>query len=330
MDRIEHELPTLIATSVVRGSEQGESHGGIYLVDFAAGTVDQVVDWNTSDIDFQGRGWDRGLRGIAFYAGEIYIAASDELFVYDRQFRIRRSFRNSYLKHCHEICCLNNHLYLTSTGHDSILAFDLEQQRFFWAIHLALTPEGASGTAYDPNDIKGPGGAQGPPARNQLHLNNVYADETGMYASGLRSNGLLRIGDGNEVQRAVALPQGIHNARPFRDGVLFNDTAADHLRFVRRNGDETRFAIPRYDPAELTHTELGDDQVARQGFGRGLCVINDHLLAAGSSPSTISLYELDSGQRIAGVNFSMDIRNAIHGLEVWPFEHPGDSGTDAD
>ena len=27
-------LPTLIATSDVRGSQQGESHGGIYLVDF--------------------------------------------------------------------------------------------------------------------------------------------------------------------------------------------------------------------------------------------------------------------------------------------------------
>ena len=28
-------LPKLIATSVVRGSAQGESHGGVYTVDFA-------------------------------------------------------------------------------------------------------------------------------------------------------------------------------------------------------------------------------------------------------------------------------------------------------
>jgi len=74
----------LITTSVVRGSQQGESHGGIYLVNFAQESVDQVVDWNTSEIEFSGRGWDRGLRGIAFFAGEIYIAASDELFVYDQ------------------------------------------------------------------------------------------------------------------------------------------------------------------------------------------------------------------------------------------------------
>ena len=118
MSKTEYRLPTLITTSVVRGSQQGERHGGIYLVDFAAEEVTQAVDWNTSEIDFTGRGWDRGLRGIAFFGGEIYIAASDELFVYNRDFRIQRSFRCTYLKHCHEIHQLNNHLYLTSTGHD--------------------------------------------------------------------------------------------------------------------------------------------------------------------------------------------------------------------
>jgi hypothetical protein len=48
-------------------------------------------------------------------------------------------------------------------------------------------------------------------------------------------------------------------------------------------------------------------------------VIDDRMIAAGSSPSTITLYDLDSATEITHVNFSMDIRNAIHGLEVWPF-----------
>ena len=33
----------------------------------------QPVDWNTMDIDWQGRGWDRGLRGIEFHEDQIYI-----------------------------------------------------------------------------------------------------------------------------------------------------------------------------------------------------------------------------------------------------------------
>jgi hypothetical protein len=313
------ELPTLIATSVVRGAEQGDSHGGIYLVDFTSQEVNQVVDWDTSEIDFQGRGWDRGLRGIAFFAGEIYIAASDELFVYDQAFNIKRSFRSSYLKHCHEIFQLNNHLYLTSTAHDSILAFDLEKQAFFWAIHLALGEEGPVGTAYDPQGINGPGGANGPQAQNLLHLNNVHADGHGIFVSGTRTKGILRIGDGNAVSQVVDMPQGMHNARPFRDGVLFNDTGSNVVRFVGRDGTQKAFPVPVYDPSELEHAELADGQVARQGFGRGLCVINDRVIAAGSSPSTITLYDLESGSEITHVNFSMDIRNAIHGLEVWPY-----------
>ena len=223
-------LPTLLATSVVRGAHQGESHGGVYLLDFAGQEVRQVLDWNTADIDWQGRGWDRGLRGAAFFAGEVYLAASDELFVYDQRFNRQRSFRSTYLKHCHEIHQLNQHLFVTSTGHDSILAFDLERQKFTWAIHLALGEEGPVGTAYDPNGINGPGGANGPPARNLLHLNNVYADNTGLYASGLRTGGILRIGSDNSVRQWAELPQGMHNARPFGDGVLFNDTAANHVR----------------------------------------------------------------------------------------------------
>ena len=313
------ELPTLIATSVVRGAEQGDSHGGIYLVDFSGQEVTQVVDWNTSEIDFQGRGWDRGLRGIAFFAGEIYIAASDELFVYDQAFNIKRSYRSSYLKHCHEIFQLNNHLYLTSTAHDSILAFDLKKQAFFWALHLALDEEGPVGTAYDPQGINGPGGANGPQAQNLLHLNNVYADQRGIFVSGMRTKGILRIGDGNAVSKMVDMPQGMHNARPFRDGVLFNDTGSNVVRFVGRDGTQRTFSVPVYDPSELEHAELADGQLARQGFGRGLCVINDRIIAAGSSPSTITLYDLESGSEITHVNFSMDIRNAIHGLEVWPY-----------
>ena len=49
-------LPKLIATSVVRGSQQGESHGGVFTVDFEKQEGEQRVDWNTEEIDFDGFG----------------------------------------------------------------------------------------------------------------------------------------------------------------------------------------------------------------------------------------------------------------------------------
>ena len=114
-------MTTLIATSVVRGSRQGESHGGVYLLDLDQGQAAQAIDWNTANIDWQGRGWDRGLRGIAFDGDRVFIAASDELFEYTPEFEQVASYRTPFLKHCHEIVRYERRLYLTSTAYDSIL-----------------------------------------------------------------------------------------------------------------------------------------------------------------------------------------------------------------
>jgi len=148
----------------------------------------------------------------------------------------------------------------------------------------------------------------------------VFVDDTGIYVSGMRTRGMLRVGSTNQLDWVVELPEGIHNARPFGDGVLFYDTANDFLRHVKRDGSERRFAVPTYDRNDLSYLDFEDGKIARQGFGRGLCVINERIVAGGSSPSTLSLHDLEAGETIASVNFSTDIRNAIHGLEVWPFD----------
>jgi len=304
-------VTTLIATSVVRGSRQGESHGGVYLIDLDARTAYQPLDWNTLDIDWQGRGWDRGLRGIAFDGATVYIAASDELFAYSPDFRLLGSWRSAYLKHCHEICCYERMLFLTSTGFDSILGFDLDRQRFSWGIRVTISAAGFLAVPFDPATDRGPG------ASNTLHLNNVFCSDHGMYLSGLRTGGVLHF-NGRRLNRWVSLPEGVHNARPFRHGVLFNDTQADAVRYVSPT-EERAFRVPNYPPEQLTHSDLDDSRIARQGFGRGLCVVDEGTIAAGSSPSTIALHDLGCGGTIVTVNLTMDVRNAIHGLEVWPF-----------
>ena len=57
----------------------------------------------------------------------------------------------------------------------------------------------------------------------------------------------------------------------------------------------------------------------RVGFARGLCVLSDRVVAGGASPSTVSLYDLAGNKTLASVRLSTDVRNAIHGLEVWPY-----------
>ena len=309
-------LPTVIATSVVRGSVQGQSHGGIYLVDLETEDVKQVFDWNTCDIDFTGRGADRGLRGVAFAGADIYIAASDEIFVFDTDFNIKKSFRNNYLKHCHEISIDGHLLYMTSTGYNSILTLDIEKEYFNWGLAMEPGPNGLKVLTYDPQ-------REGPGPRADLHINSLFKNDTGLYFSGMKCPTLIHF-DGRQVRTQGRLPMGTHNVLPFREGLMFNDTAADKVRYVTDN-DHLAFSVPRY-PEESIINEYDDTtKIARQAFGRGLCPIDDRLIAAGSSPSTISVHDitgdrsLRDGHTVKSVNISMDIRNAIHGLEVWPF-----------
>ena len=304
----------LVTTSVIRGSHQGESHGGVYLIDLDKRSVRQTLDWNRTDIDWQGRGWDRGLRGIAFDGDIVYIAASDELFAYTPDFEPIGSWRNPYLRHCHEIAVHERRLFLTSTGFDSILGFDLDAREFSWALHVMTHEFRFKGAVYDPL------GKDGPLMLNKLHLNSICCTKGGIYITGMRTGGMLLF-NGKEIQMAVELPAGTHNARPFRDGVLFNDTEADGVRYSGRGeGLEDRtLPVPRYDPGALRNRDLDQSEVARQGFARGLCVLSDAVVAGGSSPSTVSVYDLAANRLTLSVNLSMDVRNAIHGLEAWPY-----------
>ena len=305
---------TLVATSVVRGSKQGESHGGVFLVDLASQEARQVIDWDTMDIDWQGRGWDRGLRGIAFHEDRVYIAASDELFAYTPEFELIGSWRSPFLRHCHEIDVWDGNIFLTSTGYDSILAFDTRREVFHWALHVETQQFKFRGHVFDPM------GEKGPLMLNKLHLNSVACREGGMYLSGLKSGGMLLF-NGKTVEMAATLPAGTHNARPFRDGVLFNDTETDQLRYCGRGeGTEDRsLQVPKYPLDDLTHRGEDDSRIARQGFARGLCELSGRVVAGGSSPSTITLYDLKESRQLMSVRLSRDIRNAIHGLEVWPW-----------
>jgi hypothetical protein len=317
-------LPRILCSSVVRSVHQGESHGGLYLVDLEKGQSEQVLDWTDANINWEGRGGDRGLRGIAFHNGLIYLAASDEVFVYDRAFAQQGSFRNPYLHMCHEIFVDGDRLYLASTGFDSVLEYDLKAAAFTrgWTVRFAkiwkprhvlhLKPR-PSFRAFDPN------GADGPVAGDSSHVNNTGVYDGTLFVSGTALPWLYRIANGR-LERYARTSYGTHNARPFRDGALFNHTRTDRIVYAGPTGEVVASVpLPTYPPEELEHADLPED-LARPTFGRGLTVLPDGRLVGGSSPATITVYDLDAGVALTSVNISMDVRNAVHGLEVWPFD----------
>ena len=249
-------LPKLLATSVVRGSEKGQSHGGVYLIDFESQQVEQKIDWNTGDIDFSGRGWDRGLRGIEFTEDAIWIAASDELFCYSTDFVQLASYRNEYLRHCHEICRRDSLLFLTSTGFDSILAFDLRKKEFVWGLYVSKNGTQWVGQPFDPRNRGGPAFV------NSYHLNMIRVDQDGICFSGLNTQALLAVSSDMAISEICNLPKGCHNAMPHQGGILLNDTAADAVRYASRDGKAVVIGgREERQSADVVEMGVGEEQV---------------------------------------------------------------------
>jgi hypothetical protein len=317
------ELTRVIATSVVRATDQGESHGGVYLIDLRTGASEQVIDWNDPTISWEGRGADRGLRGIAFHDGHVYLAASDEIFVYDPAFRRVDSFTNRYLRHCHEIAVADGRLYATATGFDSILVRDLATGR--WTDGYALrygrmrTAARRIGRHPAPGFRRfAPEAPGGPTPGDTTHLNSVWVTEGTVYASGTRLGMVVAI-DRTRARRHAPIPYHTHNARPFEGGTLFNHTGGDRVCVAGPDGSvRETYRIPRHDPEALEH-RMGEDK-ARQAFGRGLVAVGNTHLIAGSSPATVALYRRGTPDPVATVTLTMDVRNAVHGLELWPYD----------
>jgi len=304
-------IPKLLATSVVRGSQQGESHGGIFLVDMHDGTSNQMFDWNTNEINFEGRGADRGLRGIAYYQDNIYIAASNEVFIFDHDFNIIGSLKNHFLKHCHEICVWQDTLYITSTGFDALVMYDLKQKKFSSAVYIKVSESGFRIIKFDPLSTSGPKHS------NKIHINSVTCDASGIYFSGRKVPFLFKIFS-CQFGSVANIPLGTHNAQCFSSGIIYNDTEQDTVCFVKNKMTVTT-QVPKYQSRNILNIDKYLSQVARPSFGRGMAIINNGIVAAGSSPSTVAIHDMNNAKIIHQLTISMDVRNAIHGLEVWPY-----------
>jgi hypothetical protein len=319
--RFRRHIVKLVTSAVVRGSRQGESHGGVYLIDLEAQSACLALDWNTPDIEWHGRGGDRGLRGIAVDGDRLYVAASDRLLAFSPDFKPIDSYPSPLLKQCHEIAVWERTLYLTSAGYDSILGFDLDEHRFHWALHVQSSNFRFKGTVFDPM------ADDGPLPLNKLQINSVFCNRHGMYITGLKTGGMLHF-NGKDINMAVQLPAGAYNAQPFRDGVVFNDSEANVLRYTGRGeGEEDRaMAVPTLDTALMTHSEAITDGIARPGFARGLCVLSDRIVAGGSSPATIAVYDFAANECLGSVSLSHDVRNTIHSIAQWPFSSENGDG----
>lgn len=309
-------MTTLIATSVIRDKRLGARHEGAYFLDLEQGRVARVLDTNPFAGNRSQADWAGGIRGVAFDEERVFVASGDELFAFSPELEPVGSWRSPYLKDCQGMAVYRRRLFLVSAACDSILGFDLDDMRFSLGLHLAAGEKDYRAMPFDP------AGQKGPQFVNHLELNSVHCDEQGMFISGRRTHGLLMYG-GRRIIRYATLPEGVHDARPWRDGVLFNDSEAGVVRFVTPELNHV-FRIPRW-PAEDGHVAAGGKPASSPfPLARGLCTVKDRTVAGGSSPSTVTLHDVEAMKTKLTIKLSDDPRSAIASLAVWPFETEAD------
>ena len=270
-----------------------------------------MLDWRHEAIDWSGYGGGRGLRGIAVHGEEVFVAGGDAIFRFSPLFELLGVLRSPYLGQVQALANFEGRIYAISSGFDSVLSYSLEDRRFDWGLQIAEDGGGLRGLPFNPSKTLGPS------PENELGLCSIYCDPRGLFLSGTATGGLLHF-DGKRLSRLVTLPEGVRDARPWRDGVLFNDSAAGAVRLLTPDHNRV-FEVPLYPESELEPGSVEDPAMAVQGFARGLCVIDARCFVSGSSPTTVSVHDLDAMKTTLRINLSTDARHAIHTLALWPF-----------
>ena len=314
-ERLRRHITKLVTTSVIRGSVRGETHGGICVLDLEAQSVLRTYDRDDSDIDWTSASGGRGLRGIAVDGDTVYVATGAELLAMTPEFSVVDTWRCPFLLDAHGVFVWERMLYMTSAVYDSIVGFDLDQRRFVWGMNIVRKSNQFAVSGFDPN------ANEGPLPLDKLHINNVHCNRHGMYITGLKTGGMLHF-NGTRIRMAVELPANARNAQPYRDGVLFNDSDAGALRYTGRgDGREDRaMRVPERSAAELENSDAIEQGIVRSGFARGLCVLSGHIVAGGSSPSTVTLYDLAANETLGSVHIAQDARESLHSIARWPFD----------
>lgn len=327
----------VLASTVVRASNKGESHGKVYLVNLDSGIINPVIDCNREDINWEGSGGERGLRGIAYYDNQIYLASHNRVHIYNLNFKQVDVIENKYLGSVHEIYIHEHTLWITSTTYDSILEFDLKNKKFIKGYCLRDFNFNRKNSTYhkifrklkwnfnffnvgklklnvfDPQNTDA-----GPKKCDEFHINNVSYENGILFISPGRYSKFIGIKE-NRIVKQYKIPFGTHNTRLLKDGILLNNTDHREIAFFNKRGKKVRtFRIKKYNKKEIVKSGISD-HIAAPYWARGLCVFNNETVIGGSSPATISVYQFEKSTPVKIINISMDVRYAIHGLELWPF-----------
>ena len=272
-----NKLPRVIVTTIIRTADINQTHGYIYVVDLEKESINRCIKWDNPDISYEGRGGERGLRGIEFYNDNIYIGSGTKLLEFDNNLEIKNSYYNKYLSDVHEISRNN-------------LIYKICNKFFLPPLFTFKSFSNYDFMVFDPSTDTGPTSIHGR-IDTQLHLNTVAPLDGKILFSGTNSNYQFSIENDNLKKYAV-IPLGTHNVLPYRGLIIYNHTTAKKVIISNLHGIVKRsFKTVQFKPSELEHMS-NNAKEASPGWLRGLCIFKDKILISGTSPATIKVYDI--------------------------------------
>lgn len=329
----------LLASSVVRLSNQGASHGYLYEIDLNKKTYKTVLEWNDPNINWDGRGGDRGLRGIVNYQDLIIVSSGKQILFLNKEYEITDKLTSHLFGDIHEMFVQNEILYITSTQYDLIVLLNLKTKKIEKAYHIKPKLK----QKYKKQDIFNKKlfafkrkllytSSLIWPFKNQfdfeiisdiekykptdttidqsIHINSIQVNEHGIFFTGTKYNFVFQIKN-DELKKDAIIPFGTHNVIPYKEGYIMNYTVGGKVFFTTKKGRITK----KYNIEHPKNIDSADNNSnARPGWNRGL-VINDNRIFIGNSPASINIIDLNNGCSEI-IQMDSNVRNTIHGLTL--------------
>jgi hypothetical protein len=302
-------LPIVIASSVIRSTRRGESHGGLYVVDFNDGSIEQKLDWNYPNIRWDSGGGDRGLRGIIFHNDLLYTAGATSLFVFNKQFELVEQYTCPTYDGSHELFLYNNKIYSISNQYDAILIFDLDKKDWTLGYQHII---GRKPIMFDPynTDLQ---------RSDSLHLDSITVKNDIMYYAGSTTKYLYALNINTlELIAYYLVHPNTHNAQLWKDGIIFNRSMESDTTYQIEDKIAYKWHTPMMLKDKVTHIDFSD--YARTEYTRGMVVYED-FICIGTSPATVHMLSLKSVEPQKSATISTDIRNSICGMSHYPWKN---------
>ena len=302
----------IICSTVIRAAEQGEVHGGLYVIDMDSEEILHHTPYAEDFVNDIERGGERGLRGIAVLEDRIIVADSSGLMELDKDnFQITNRIQDDNLfKSIHEICVHNNKLYITSTAYDRIVVMDLD-----FNLLGVFEVIGEDGPDYKILTGLKQSDPVPPEVEDRYHINSISSTGGRVVFSGL----ITHLYSFEDMQVVAPMPivnetrSFEHNFYEYEDLCLINLTTFGYLGILGNNNN--KWFSKYVNLPKCKNVRFSSDAIASNNWNRGLAR-KDDLVAIGSSPARIILYNVKTNKIEKEIQLQEDVKHCIHGLEI--------------